>query len=261
MTNSIKLILLLYTLLFEAQAKTRTPNNIRHHFKSFKGCFLLRNIDTNKTIVFNEKQCRTKWVPCSTFKIPNALFALESGAIKPAQIIKWNGKKGFLKSWDQDHTLRSAIKVSAVPFFQILARKIGKVKMDKFLEKLNYGNKETGKYIDRFWLDGPLRISAFEQLDFIQNLYLLKVPFKKSNTEFVKEILFQKQVSGMKISGKTGSRFVDGKIILGWFVGFVELGDKKYSFVTNIKSSDKAYGATAKDITYKILNDFLLPKK
>ncbi|WP_436209580.1 penicillin-binding transpeptidase domain-containing protein, partial [Campylobacter jejuni] len=54
--------------------------------------------------------------PASTFKIFNALIALDSGVIKTKKEIfyHYRGEKVFLSSWAQDMNLSSAIKYSNV---------------------------------------------------------------------------------------------------------------------------------------------------
>ena len=66
--------------------------------------------------------------------------------------------------------LRDAIKMSNVPIYQELARRIGLERMREGVKKLGYGNMEIGSVVDRFWLAGPLAISAVEQTDFLRRL-------------------------------------------------------------------------------------------
>ena len=52
------------------------------------------------------------------------------------------------------------MKLSHLPVYQQLAQKIGTVKMQENLSKIDYGNKNIGKNLTTFWLRGPLKISA-----------------------------------------------------------------------------------------------------
>ena len=76
-----------------------------------------------------------------------------------------------------------AIKVSQVPAYKELAKKIGLELMKENIEKLNYGNKNIGTEIDSFWLQGPLKINAFEQIELLsllaQKNYLIILNIKK----------------------------------------------------------------------------------
>ena len=70
--------------------------------------------------------------------------------------------------------LRKAIAISNVPIYQELARRIGLERMKHYLKSFEYGNTDTGEIIDRFWLDGPLEISALEQVNFLKKFIILR---------------------------------------------------------------------------------------
>lgn len=53
--------------------------------------------------------------------------------------------------------------------------------------------------------------------------------------------------------GAKQERGENGKITLGWFVGWVEREGKTLVFATNIAAADKAWGPTARDITRSVL--------
>ncbi|MBK1994232.1 class D beta-lactamase, partial [Campylobacter novaezeelandiae] len=110
------------------------------------------------------KRANEAFSPASTFKIFNALIALNLGIVKDTKEIfyHYKGEKVFLKSWANDANLSSAMKRSQVTAFKELARKIGIKRMQENLNILNYGNKKISK-IDSFWLDNSLKISAKEQ--------------------------------------------------------------------------------------------------
>ncbi|HIC5657583.1 TPA: penicillin-binding transpeptidase domain-containing protein, partial [Campylobacter jejuni] len=157
--------------------------------------------------------------PASTFKIFNALIALDSGVIKTKKEIfyHYRGEKVFLSSWAQDMNLSSAIKYSNVLAFKEVARRIGIKTMQEYLNKLHYGNAKISK-IDTFWLDNSLKISAKEQAILLFKLSQNSLPFSKKSQEEVKKIILFKEDKIQKIYAKTG--FNDG-INLAWIVGFI----------------------------------------
>ena len=73
-------------------------------------------------------------------------------------VFKWDGVTRSIEAWNKDHTLRSAIAVSAVPVYQEIARRIGAERMQKYVDLFDYGNRDIGGGIDQFWLTGNLRI-------------------------------------------------------------------------------------------------------
>ena len=66
--------------------------------------------------------------------------------------------------------------------YQQFAREIGEVREKS--DSIQYGNPSGG--VDRFWLDGALRISAMEQVDFLRKLYRNELPFKVEHQRLVR---------------------------------------------------------------------------
>ena len=58
---------------------------------------VISSLDGKMSYVHNSSRSETRFVPASTFKIPNTLIALEEGAIKnEKEVIQWDGKdRGF----------------------------------------------------------------------------------------------------------------------------------------------------------------------
>ncbi|MEO5721462.1 MAG: penicillin-binding transpeptidase domain-containing protein, partial [Chthoniobacterales bacterium] len=142
------------------------------------------------------------------------------------------------KTWEHDMGLREAIKLSAVPIYQELARRIGLERMRDGVKKLGYGNMEIGEVVDQFWLRGPLAISAVEQTQFLDRLLDQKVPVSAEAMGAVREITLLEKTDAFELHGKTGWIF-DTKPQLGWFVGWVERDGKVCSFALNMDMADK----------------------
>ena len=68
-------------------------------------------------------------------------------------MIKWDGIKRWNEDWNKDLNMREAFKVSAVPYFQEVARRIGKDTMQQWIDTLGYGNMKYQRPIDSFWLN------------------------------------------------------------------------------------------------------------
>ena len=153
----------------------------------------------------------------------------------------YDGSKVFLDSWAKDSNLRYAIKVSQVPAYKKLARELGKERMQEGLNKLNYGNKEIGSEIDKFWLEGPLKISAMEQVKLLNLLSQSKLPFKLENQEQVKDITILEKKDDFILHGKTGWATDNIVVPIGWFVGWIETSDNIYSFAINLDISDSKF--------------------
>jgi beta-lactamase class D len=114
-------------------------------------CVMLQSLDGSAPYVSDPVECAVKSAPASTFKIPHALIALETGVVANAhETVKWDGTRRPFKAWEQDHSLDSAIKSSVVWFFQRTAVLIGRDRMHDYLRALAYaedtfdGEAKTG---------------------------------------------------------------------------------------------------------------------
>ncbi|MDB4990586.1 MAG: Beta-lactamase, partial [Myxococcaceae bacterium] len=144
-------------------------------------------------------------------------------------VIPWDGVTRDFPAWNRDHTLRSAIQVSAVPYFQELARRVGPEREAEWVRAFSYGNADTGskQAVDRFWLDGPLAISPVEQLDFLRRFATGKLPVSARSREIVRDILVLDRHADIVLRGKTGWGQPHQLDQVGWFVGYVEQRDQR----------------------------------
>ena len=90
-----------------------------------------------------------------------------------------DGVKRWNEDWNRDLTMYEAFRVSSVPYYQEVARRIGKDTMQLWLDSLKYGAKtKTEKItihsvIDSFWLDNSLKITPDQQLGMVKKLYFV----------------------------------------------------------------------------------------
>lgn len=217
----------------------------RGDFKRFydqcavEGSFALYDLQRNHYILYHPEQFHAPFIPASTFKIPNSLIGLETGVIRDADfVIAWDSVSRPVIDWNRDHTLRSAFQSSVVPYYQEAARRVGGGRMKQWLDKAQYGNADTSGGIDRFWLDGGLRITPAQQIDFLMRLYKGELPFLKRSMDIVKEIMIAKDTLDYVLRAKTGRSGQNGKQI-GWYVGYLERKGEVY-FFSNCVQSDSA---------------------
>lgn len=213
------------------------------------GTFAALDVGADGLTLVNAARAKARFVPASTFKIPNTLIALETGALKDAdEVFRYDGKPRAVKAWERDMTLREAIAVSNAPVYQELARRIGLANYRKWLDRLSYGNRETGNAVDRFWLDGPLAISAVEQVRFLGALAQGRLPASARAQAIVRDIIRIEEKGGRVLFAKTGW---SGKI--GWWTGWIEHGDRITAFALNIDMAAAAVAPKRLDLGRALL--------
>ncbi|WP_234735616.1 class D beta-lactamase [Tellurirhabdus bombi] len=242
-----KIVLLLSTLFLlglRPTARVTERPDFERFFKekSLKGSFLLfdpqKNADQGGHFTaYNFERCRKGFIPASTYKILNTLIGLETGILKDEQtVMKWDGVQREIADWNRDQNLASAFRVSCVPCYQELARKIGVERMKKWVNNVGYGTMDiTADNIDSFWLRGKSRITQEQQIDFLQRVHDGKVPFSPRNLAILKKVMLLDEKPTYKLYGKTGWAVLDDNNI-GWFVGYVEKENRVYYFATNIEN-------------------------
>lgn len=233
-------------------AKLREETDLSVFFEKYgvTGAFLLFDPQANKYYRYNAPRTKEPFIPASTYKILNSLIALETGVIADTNtVIKWDGVEREVAEWNQDHDMKSAFKVSAVWFYQELARRIGQKRMQHYVNLAEYGNQNISGGIDQFWLTGKLRISMEEQIIFLRKLYKNELPFSNSTQQKVKSIMSYLETPEYTIRAKTGWAQK-----VGWFVGWVEKPDNTgYYFAVNIEMKDGEDAEARKAIAIDIL--------
>lgn len=228
----------------QAYSENQYPNtsylNLDRHFPhdQYIGHFILYDLVNDQYLIYNDSLSNSYFCPASTFKIFNSLIALESGVIPDTNFVKkWDGVDRGWDKWNMDQTIKSAVQYSALWFFQEVAREV--YAMDSnyyqtYLDKVGFGNQKHGDDIDLFWLDNSLQITPMQQIDFLVRLHKEDLPFKKEHIQTTKELICVETGEDYIMRGKTGLSKLDDQYI-GWYVGYVEKGDRVYFYCTNIR--------------------------
>jgi len=234
-------------------------NSLGKYFKENKveGCFALLNNSTGRFSIYNLERYRdSAYLPASTFKIVNSLIGLQTGVItNDSMVIKWDGVVRSVPAWNKDLSMYEAFRVSAVPYYQEVARRIGKDTMQQWLDTLSYGTKKITSPIDTFWLDNSLKITPDEQLGLVKKLYFNQLPFHERNQEIVRTAMLMEDKPEYKLSYKTGWGFKENGNNLGWMLGYIEENKHPYFFVLNIESPEKDFDMPT--VRMKMLKDIL----
>jgi len=232
------------------------------HFRELgvNGSIVIYHLNRDRTFQHNPSRNATAFLPASTFKILNSLIALETGVVAgPSALLTWDGIQRSVPEWNQDLTMQEAFKRSAVWYYQVLARRIGHDRMQKWVAQTKYGNQTIGSEaeIDKFWLEGALRITPQEQIQFLRRFYQNDLPFSARSMAIVKNLMVLEQTPAYTLRGKTGwVGFADeGKAEIGWLVGYVEKGKDVYLFATNIDIQKPQDAAARLELTRRCFKD------
>ena len=109
------------------------------------GSFTILN-NSGEITIYNMAIDTAHFLPASTFKIVNSLIGLETGVITDEKmVIKWDGITRPNAAWNKDMSMEEAFKVSCVPYYQEVARRIGKDTMKLWIDSLHYGNMDLDR--------------------------------------------------------------------------------------------------------------------
>ncbi len=222
------------------------------------GTFVGYKVDDYLIVHSDTERSGEPKLPASTFKIPNSVIALETGVVgdPDKDVFKWDGVVRGIEAWNRDHTLRTAIAVSAVPVYQEIARRIGAERMQQYLDLFEYGNRDIGGGIDQFWLTGNLRIDPVQQIDFVDRLRRGVLPVAKRSQDLVRDILPVTKAGDSIIRAKSGLLGAElGKPSLGWMVGWAEKGSAQTVFALNMDCPEPRHVAERMNITQQCLGD------
>lgn len=238
-----------------------------------RGCFLLFSQRAGRFIEqIGGQNCRDRYVACSTFKVPLAVMAFDSGNLKDeTEALRWDGKKEIFPEWERDHTAVTWMKDSVVWFSQRLTPRLGVPRIQAYLADFRYGNQDFSGGITNAWLVAPddtapaLKISPYEQIAFLRRLYTGKLAVSERSLALTRALLPEETTPlGFSLSGKTGSNFFRAETgtkkrrRLGWFIGRVAKGSDEYFVATlfqDLKPVDETVwgGKRAREITKEFL--------
>jgi beta-lactamase class D len=223
-------------------------DQLKVHFDKagVQGCFGMFDNSLGQFTIYNMPRYRdSAYSPASTFKIFNSLVALSTGRIfSDTVIVPWDGvvRTGpggdTMHAWNKSMNMREAFAVSCVPFYQEMARRIGRDTMQMMLDSIGYGNKKIGPKIDQFWLDNSLKITPDEQLGLVKRLYFRQLAFQNREQDIVRDLMIREKTDKYTLAYKTGWGQTEKGNQLGWIVGWIEENRHPYFFVLNVESPD-----------------------
>ncbi len=236
-----------------------SESTAKEAFGDLAGALVVIECSSGRMTTCHPDVAKISLPPCSTFKIVNALVGLETGILTSPdeQFYRWDGIERSIPAWNRDLNLREAFQASCVPAFQSLARQIGAERMQHWIDRIEYGNRDTSAGIDLFWLPSKGRetilISPIQQAQLVRRIVSGEVPFSDTSLSTLKKMMFIKRSDRGVLYGKTGSGTDDeGTYVFGWFVGYVESSGKTYAFAC-VARGKNIMGKNARAIVENIL--------
>lgn len=206
-----------------------------------RSALVIYRLEDEKVWASGGARIRERFTPASTSKIPHTLLAYETGAVSgPDEPFAWDGQKRFVDGWNEDQDFATAFRRSTVWIYQIVVPRIGAERLKEGFAAFGYGNGDIGTpdQITRYWLEGPLAISATEQVEFLSRLARRTLPLSARTYELAVPVMVVAEGDGWTLYGKTGWKSVEGQTDIGWFVGWLEQSSGEapgtYAFALNM---------------------------
>jgi beta-lactamase class D len=215
-------------------------------------CTLLVEAESGKVVERQGAGCETRNSPASTFKVPIAVMGYDANILSDAHAPAWPYRaeyEAWMDSWKATVDPASWMRDSVVWYSREVTRRLGAARFQHGVDRLDYGNRnlagDPGKHngLTNAWLSSSLRISPAEQVAFLRRLLNHQAPVSRAAMDRTAEIMPQYPLpTGWTVHGKTGTGFqrgADGKTDpdrqFGWFVGWVEKGERRFVFARLIQ--------------------------
>ena len=226
------------------------------YFGDYEGSFVLYDLGNDAWNIYDMENATNRVSPDSTYKIYDALFALEEGIITPNNsLMAWDKEIYPYEEWNKDQNLDSAMKSSVNWYFDKINEQLGISRSYNYIKEIGYGNENISGDVSSYWLESSLKISPVEQVELLTKLYNNELDFSSENVDAVIDSIRLSVSESGTLYGKTGTGRVEGHDVNGWFVGFVETKGNTYFFAANIGADNDAAGRNASEITMSILSD------
>lgn len=243
------------------------------YFNGLNGAAVVYDVSDRRYTMYNGDLAMTRRSPCSTFKIISSLTALEHGIITPEDSTRtWSGEMFWNEDWNRDIDFDEAFRTSCVWYYRQVIDEIGKDRMQRELEKLQYGNCDISDWEGRlntnnhnraltgFWIESSLKISPKEQVEVMERIFGNHSDYSEETQKELKQVMLvsDQNQEDIPIYGKTGMGKADGIVVDAWFTGFAEGTDGKLYFCVYLGRTDgmDVSSLRAKEIAAQIVADY-----
>jgi len=199
--------------------------------------FVAVEAGTGRSWVMNPDQAEVRHAPFSSFKIPNLVILIETGAAPQGleTPIPWDAVRRppgpyWSGAWKRDQSLESAFRRSAAWAFSDLSLAVDNRVYRQTLFDWSYGDADAPDGDDAFWLNGELSVSPREQAAFLSALASDELDVEPDTLNALRRVARAETGAGYALYGKTGlGPLLDGEYedwkdgpFGGWYVGWVD---------------------------------------
>lgn len=226
------------------------------------GTLLVHLYTTDTYVVAGKARALEPYSPSSTFKIPNTLIALRLGVVQgmnetfapPEQPFLVRGKPFLPEVCSGRVTLTVALQSSCIPVYQDIAGRIGAARYNEFLARMNYAPAVvTDRNLKTFWLDGTIKLSARDQVAFLDRMISGRLPFQNGHIDAMWGALAAGESEKGQLFAKTGYVFASTPEV-GWYVGWIRKdGQATASFALNLDIKAPEHARARREIVLKAL--------
>lgn len=232
-------------------------------------CVIAQALNGSAQFVSDPVECDVATLPASTFKIPHALIALETGVVTATTRMAWDGTSQPFPVWQRDHTLDSSIKSSVFWVYRRTAGLIGRDRMRDALASFRYAADSFDGKLTSFWVDGDLLVTPREQLAFMRRVARYELPVAREHVDTVMSAMRMPAGRILNAAGshpfdltwpaplvvraKTGNGGVRGERV-SWLIGHVETGAASYVFAARVRSRGSLPTTAGADLARRVLN-------
>jgi beta-lactamase class D/beta-lactamase class D OXA-42 len=198
--------------------------------------------------------CGQRITAASTFKIAMSLMGYDAGYLTDEHLPALPFRAGYpdwVPSWRATTDPSRWISESVVWYSQRLTEWLGPQRLQHYVTAFNYGNEDLsgdpGKNngLTHAWLSSSLKISALEELAFLEKIVRRQLPVTARAYEMTARITaLPSTANGWEVHGKTGTgspKKADGSEddahAFGWFVGWATKGGRTIVFVRSIQDT------------------------
>lgn len=228
----------------------------------------------SREIIHEEGDCDSRVTPASTFKIPLALMAYDTGVLQDSHTPRLPFRKGYAdwggENWRQPTDPERWMKYSVVWFSRQITPILGVERLANYATSFGYGNADfSGDFaqsnaLERAWMTSSLKISPKEQVGFLSQMINNELPVDAHAVEAAKEIItFNDTPNGWRVWGKTGTAYprddtgrFDYANGWGWFVGWAQRGETTLIFAHLVQDEARHSVSPGLRARAVILNSF-----